>query len=163
MIVLSTFGTPYNDFLTNQGRQMRGGGGGFNPLQMATPNPWVQGGFALGGNLLKAFGLGGESWEEKQAREMVSWLKSQRDIPAISRADINRASTGAYMNALPQINKAATAASSRVGLDSGAALGEIARMSKEDIGRFVQYLERMAMQMNAQKPMQIASAMGGYL
>jgi hypothetical protein len=114
------------------------------------------------GSVLGGIGglFAGKSDDEKRREDMYNRLKG---MLGQTQQPIN---TGAYLNRVqgslaPQLNQIAGRASQRVGLDSGAAQGEIARANYGALqGAGAQY-QMQGEQMQQQKLMQLLQMMAG--
>ena len=122
------------------------------------------GGIASGvGGLMNYFG-GSEDRaytrdKRKREQELYAMLQGMLKQPGISQGQINSLIPNMQKGMAPYMNKLAGNASSRLGLDSGAAQGEIARGGAGQLQQQLGGVQQQAMFQNANRPMQIARLM----
>lgn len=138
------------------------GGGGdidMSAFMQTGANPYAMIASTLGGGLLGGIGSYFTAREERKRREererrrkqMMAMLKSEMAIPAISQSQVMGARPFMERGLAPQRNRLAGMASKRLGLDSGAAWGEIARGSEGMLGQQMSQLYQQMLSANAAK------------
>ena len=135
--------------------------GGFDLMNfgLKAANPYAMIGSTLLGGLFKGIGGIFGAREERKRREererrrkqMMAMLKSEMAIPAISQSQVMGARPLMERGLAPQRNRLAGMASKRLGLDSGAAWGEIARGSEGMLGQQMSQLYQQMLSANAAK------------
>jgi hypothetical protein len=129
----------------------------------APMNPLLSAGLTAGGGLLKAFGLGGESWQEKMQKNWLNWLKQKRDQPLYSEAQISSFLPNVRAMTAGDTERIAGDVSRQTGLESGQGAGELARQRQKILDELLAQFMQTAMFENATAPLRYASAAGGLI
>ena len=126
-------------------------------------NPLVSMGAQAGGSLLSGIGglLAGDSWGEKKLKGLYQYLDSLKSQPAISMGRVNALQPQFMQGMGDYANQLSVGASRRYGLDSGAATGEIQHLASARLAELMAQLRWQAMNMNAQRPLDIAQMQAG--
>jgi len=130
--------------------------------------PWL-GAAGLGlsgiGSILDYFGGSKqrdyEEWLMNYKKSLVPQFQSELNKPAISQSQITGLAPQLQKGLSPYLNQLAGGASARLGLDSGAAQGEIARGGYGQLQGILAELMQQAMMMNAQKRQNVLGALAG--
>jgi hypothetical protein len=141
------------------GYNMTGGGGGLNPLDWISGLSGGLGGFLsyLGGGEERAF----DKWKREYTKSLVPKLQGELNTPAISQGQVMGMVPQLQKGLSPYLNQLAGNASARLGLDSGAAQGEIARGGYGQLQGMLAELMQKAMMMNAQKRQNVLGMLSG--
>jgi len=127
------------------------------------PNPLAIMGAQAGGSLLGGIGslLVGDSWGEKKLKGLYGYLDALKGQPAISMGKLNMLQPQLQQGMGDYANQLSQGASRKYGLDSGAATGEIQHLASSRLAELMAQLRWQAMQMNAQRPLDIAQMQAG--
>ena len=113
----------------------------------STAFPWATAGLQFGGNLLSSlFGGGGPS---KQYKEVYNMLMGRQGQPLITDQQVNSVIPSMNAGLAPYRNQMANNMSRRVGLDSGAAWGEMMRGGNAQLQGLFGQLKTNQMNTNA--------------
>jgi len=102
-----------------------------------------------------------EQWMRQHQQQMSGQLQGELNNPAISQGQINQFIPLLQKSLAPQINSLAGRLSNRVGLDSGAAQGEIGRQSAGSLYQMLGGFQQQAAMANAEKRQNILRMLAG--
>ena len=128
-------------------------------LKFFKTNPLVDIGAKLGGGLLSL--LGGKSQREKDRSGLFDFLEKLKGRPAIDPRSAKQFIPQIETSLTPLLNKLGRSASSKVGLGSGVATGEILRQGQGQFGSQLLDIMRRIQEINAQRPLDIARTQAG--
>jgi len=113
-----------------------------------------------GGSLLGGLGsyLGGGA-DRKRKEQLWRLLKTQYNQPGISQQQIQSFIPTMQASLAPSLNRLGRGVSTRLGLDSGAAQGEIARQSYGGLAQMLGGVQQKAMFSNAQRQQELLRLM----
>lgn len=132
---------------------------GFGDIGLKTPDPLIGIGAKLGGGLLSL--LGGTSQREKDRRKLFGFLEQLKRRPAIDPRSAKQFIPQIEQSLVPFLNQLSRRASTKVGLGSGVATGEILRQGQGQFGSQLLDIMRRIQEINAQRPLDVARTQAG--